>query len=680
AVWVFFPEEIRRPERGELLDVRGRLERPRPPRNPGAFDFESYLEHRGIRSVLSAESAERLEGPANLPGVASWIRKAIAARVKGEKGALLTGLMLGDSSLLPDELLSSFRRAGTVHVLAVSGLHVGFIALMAHTALRCLRAPPRLARLLVLPFLLLFVCLVGPRPSVVRASLMAGAVILAWTAERRVNPLNTIGAAALAILLVRPGSLFDAGFGLSFGATLGIVLLFPSLGRAFSGLRRLGRPGGLLADSLALSVAAQIGVAPVSVATFGQISVIAPLANLAAVPLAALSVASGVVMLMAWPVPPLSRLMGGAAWASLSSLALAADAADCTISALSIGSRYWPVAAVLALGMSLARLRALRGRARLMARASVLAVAALVALLLWSFGPGRSAPRMIVFDVGQGDAILLELPRSRRVLVDAGVAWGGASGWDAGAAIVLPYLRRRGIGSLDALVVTHGHRDHYGGAAAVIRECPPAALVLPVGYERSQGLRRTAGIARELGVPVRAVESGDTLLSAPGCLLKVLSPLDARRPAGNENDRSIVIRAEIGPAAALLTGDAEKGAEASLVESGAPLRSDLLKVAHHGSASSSIEPFLGAVGPGLAVVSVGEGNRYGHPDEAALARLRASGAAVMRTDRDGAVVVDVSRSRAIARGYVSGVRHVVTLGAVRRATGPQGPGGRRGGD
>jgi competence protein ComEC len=665
-LWISLPQDVRGPSRGELVRVAGDLSRPGPARNPGAFDFRGYLADRGIHAVLAAEKVTVLEKPCGMSALHARTRTTVRSMLGGERGEVLTALLLGDTTGMPGELIESFRRSGTVHVLAVSGLHVGFIALMAYAVLRSLRVPPRAARLAVLPCLVLFVLLVGARPSVVRASVMAGAVIAAWSMERRSGTVNALGAAALALLISRPGSLFDLGFRLSFAATLGIVLLYPAVRRALRRMERLGRIGSLLADSLSLSTAAQLGVAPVALAAFGEVSLVAPLANLAAVPLAAFSVASGVAMLATSFVPELSRVFAASAWASLSGLAgVSRLAGSADWSTVVVGTRFWPVAAMLALALWLTRLE---GRARRGSFAA-LAVAVSLAATLWLTGPGRSRPHVVAFDVGQGDAILLEIPRSKHVLVDAGVAWGGPSGPDAGRTIVVPYLRRRGVRRLEALVVTHGHRDHYGGAVAVLENCRPDVLALPAGYESSAALRGLAERATAMGIVVRAVSVGDTLFDGRGCRLVVLSPTAALTGTGvGENDRSVVLHARLGRAAVLLTGDMENRAERELLSNGRAVRADVLKVGHHGSATSSSRPFLAAVGASIGAISVGEGNRYGHPDAATARRLEESGAEVLRTDLDGALLFDWTRVGVRASGHRSG-RSVQTRYGVRKAAG-----------
>jgi competence protein ComEC len=659
-LWVSLPDGVdARPARGDAVRFTGDLLAPDGARNPGSFDFRKYLRARSIHTTLRAADTvvlDRGQGPGR---AASWVESAIEARLPGETGALLQGLLLGRSSALPDETLNAFRRSGTVHVLAVSGLHVGFIALIAYALLRTVRVPRRAARLAVIPCLACFVALVGPRPSVLRAATMAAAAIVSWALSRRAPPANTLGVAALALLLARPGALFDLGFQLSFGATVGLVLLAQrlesSFSRAASGVvRRVvprvtgsPRPVRLIAAPLAVSVAAQTGVAPFLVAHTGELSVLAPLANLVVVPLAAFTVASGIAMLAAEAaVPPLAPVFAASAWASgtlLTTVAVAIGSSPWAT--LGVPAGLWPVALAVAVGLVLT-LRPGRGTRR--AGCAAAATAGVISLVLSCTGPGRTHPRAVFFDVGQGDAILLEIPWRRYLLVDAGPdgsAWGGR---DAGRDVVLPYLGRQGVRRLEALVVTHGHDDHGGGAASVLDELPVGRLVLPDGATGKR-VERLLRIARRRGVPVEWASAGDVLLRSGTRSVEVVWPPAGDAGGLSTNNRSLVLVAELG-GRLVLTGDIERAAEGALGGSaaagragagdrGAPgLAADVLKVAHHGSSTSSTPAFLESVAPGVAVVSVGRRNSHGLPDSTTVRTIREMGARLLRTDRDGAVL------------------------------------------
>ncbi len=659
-VWARWPDGGPHPARGDVVVLVGELNAPGGRRNPGAFDFASYLRNRRIHRTLRHCQLLEIERPQRRLDVAGWIYRTLPERVPGVPGEVLRGLLLGTGRELPDELTEAFRRSGTVHVLAVSGLHVGFIVLIVHAVLRSLRVPRRLSRLLVLPALIGFVLIVGPRPSVVRASTMAAFLIAAPLLERRPNPMNALGAAGLALLLARPGSLFDLGFRLSFSAVAGILLLHRPLEDALAvPLRALGHGAVRLAAPIALSLSAQAGVAPILVGVFGEASVISPVANLAVVPLAGLSVAAGIAMLVceplgSWPASAFAAV----AWSSIRLLVSIAELlGDCPWATVRVASRFWPAVLCATAGFCL-RVRATSVGARRVGTGVVLA-SGVVAATFFLAGPGRSYARIVFFDVGQGDSILLELPRRQYALVDAGPGptsadQAGMPGVrDAGADVVLRHLRREGIARLAALVVTHAHADHYGGAASVLLGVRVDTLILPVGRTADARLANLIAVARRRGTGVREVSWGETL-RVGNSLLTVLWPDPAVTAEWSENNCSVVLRGSVSGHDLMLTGDIERRAENRLSKMPRLLPAGLLKVSHHGSGTSSTEGFIRGVSPALAVVQVGERNRYGHPCPETLDRLAAAGATVMRTDVDGAVVVSFRRGRAVARCVVSG--------------------------
>ncbi|MCK4511210.1 ComEC/Rec2 family competence protein, partial [bacterium] len=529
-IWARWPDGATRPARGDVVVISGELNVPSRRRNPGAFDFASYLRNRRIHRTLRHCELLEFERPERRLDVSGWIYRTLPERVPGVPGEVLRGLLLGTGRELPDELTEAFRRAGTVHVLAVSGLHVGFIVLIVHAVLRSLRVPRKLSRLLVLPALVGFVLIVGPRPSVVRASTMAAFLIAAPLLERRPNPLNALGAAGLALLLVRPGSLFDLGFRLSFSAVAGILLLHRPLENALSvPLRALGHWAVRFAAPIALSLSAQTGVATILVGVFGEASVVSPAANLAVVPLAGLSVAAGIAMLAceplgSWPASAFAAV----AWSSIQLLVWITERlGDCPWATVRVASRFWPAVLCATTGLTL-RVTATSVRARRVG-AGVMLASAVVAATLFLTGPGRSYARIVFFDVGQGDSILLELPRRQYALIDAGpgptsaeqVGMRGVR--DAGADVVLRHLRREGIARLAFLVVTHAHADHYGGATSVLLGVRVDTLILPVGRTADPRLANLIVVARRRGTGIREVSWGETL-RVGNVLLTVLWP------------------------------------------------------------------------------------------------------------------------------------------------------------
>ncbi len=664
-IWVSLPKGAPVLRRGDVALMNGTTDIPAGRRNPGAFDFSSYLRERRINRVMRPRSVELLTRSAGVENLSSAIERTIQKHLSGESAALLRGLLLGRTDRLGDDLVQSFRASGTVHVLAVSGLHTGFILLIAFALLRTLRISPRAARLATIPLLFVFVTAVGVRPSVVRAALMATVFVTTWSLQRRPNPLNAVGLAALILLLARPGAAFDMGFRLSFAAVLGIIFLRQpilkvmkcTLGCDTHGSHvRLGSSAReFLLGALALSVSAQMGVAPIIISSGGDVSLVAPLANLIVVPLAGASVASGLATLALDPLTPeAAHVLAAATWATLKALTVVVRLAR----ELPAASVTLPTSLAIPLGLTviaLAMSMRTRRRKAVVCLRTVTVAMALGGLVTLFTGPGRTHTRVVFFDVGQGDSALIEVPFGHRVLVDAGPAALGWHGPDSGRDVIVPYLKSRGIRSLDALVVTHGHADHYGGAAAVFSSIRVEKLVVTADLIEAGRVPRLLEQADAAGTRIVTLARGDSLRLGPDCALVCLAPSElwaSRAPT--ENDRSIVLSARLDGLRVLLTGDIEAPTERMLRASGSPIETDILKVAHHGSSTSSTGDFLQASLAEIAVISVGRKNRYGHPCPHAVARLGGTVRELFRTDLDGAIVVDVGRKRTLVRCIGSG--------------------------
>jgi competence protein ComEC len=593
---------------GQRIAVDTRLHPALGFRNPGTFDLAAHLARDGI-FVVGTARAERVTAlePAEPPWHARVKRRALdamTATLPPVSAALLGGLLLGERAGLPADVNDGFRRAGVYHVLAVSGFNVALLAASVWSVLGLAGVSRRGAAATAIVVVVGFAAVVGPEPSVVRATIMAVLVLLALLLERDASVTNSLALAAVAILAARPGDLADPGFQLSFAATVGIVAA--------------PMPRGLVGAALAVSLAAQLAVLPITLAHFNQVSTIGVLANLAVVPVAGVATLLGLLAVAAafvsdtagavlldavWPALLLLRALVGAAAAvpgavvhlpapSLAAIACYAGAAGAALTA-------W-------------RVREERARrARGLAGAAAALLVAAVTLGAWPLlRPADGRLRVTVLDVGQGDAIVIETPDGRVALVDAGV--GGPGRLDVGERVVAPYLWNRGFVGLDATLITHDDLDHAGGMAAI---------------------HRLFGVGERWEASVR---DGPFWLG-PAMLQLLRAPLE---PGGRRNDESLVLRIDYGLASFLLASDIEAGAEAALLSARAPLASTVLKVAHHGSRTSSTARFVAAVRPAIAVVSVGARNAYGHPDGPTLARLAEAGADVARTDRDGAVVLE----------------------------------------
>jgi len=574
-------------------------------RNPGTYDYAAHLAREGIYVVATtrAESVAPLDDPP--PPWSVRVRResvaAIGRALPPASAALLAGLLLGDRTELPRDIDEAFRRAGVYHVLAVSGFNVGILAASVWALCRLLRLPYRPSAVTAIVVVIAFALVVGPEPSVLRAVVMAVLVLVAALLDRAASVTNSLALAALAILAARPGDLFDPGFQLSFAATFGIVAA--------------PLPRGVIVGAVGVSAAAQLAVLPIALTHFNQLSTIGLVANLAVVPLAGVATIVGLVAVgLSFISEAIAAVAFDAVWPVLLGLRgvvlLAARVPGAVV--------HLPAPGWLAVTCYVAGLAALlvwharRGQPRrILLPLGIALVVLAVGCAAWPLvRPADGLLRLTVLDVGQGDAIVVEMPDGRAVVVDAGS--GGPMRLDAGERVVAPFLWNRGILRLAGMAITHDDSDHAGGAAA---------------------LRRLFAIDEEwtAAKPSEPRRFGRA----------VIASLPSTPPSGGRrNDAALVLRIDMGLASFLLASDIGTSRERELVAEGARLDSTVLKVAHHGSRSSTGAEFLRAVGPKLAAISVGARNSYGHPDAGVMERLAAAGAQIYRTDRDGALIFE----------------------------------------
>jgi competence protein ComEC len=630
---------------GDRLELTARLGPPRAYGNPGAFDLATYYESLGIALTGSCKSARLVLPRGGRPPLLHFgarvrlslveaLRTAAGAEPPGT-AAFLEALLLGERQAIAPEDEEVLKRSGVYHILALSGFNVALIAAAAGGVLLLLPVSPRARRPAVLAVVVLYAAIARPSGSIARAVLMALLGGAGTVLGRRVAPAGALGVSAMVLLLFRPAWIADPGFQLSYAATLGL-LLDAGNGAVGPPPRAIpARAWRALRSALRASGAALLATAPFTARHFQSLTAAGLVANLAAVPLASL------LLLLAAGAAPLALLHPAAASPLLTIAtpliaALRWSAMACAsipLGSFAVQPPSWRVvaaASLLTLGLALARHRTVR-----IACAFLLAITASGIILRGRIIRPDGRLQVVVLDVGQGDSILVRLPRGGAVLVDAGGRPG--DDFDVGARVVAPALRALGVLKLDLLVVTHPHRDHLGGAASILRAFGPEAVWLG---DSSRGDRRYAEVeaaAAAAGTAILRPRRGVDLVWQ-GVRFTILNPPGARTRSGAVgNDDSLALRLEWGRQAALLPGDLEHAAEEAIAAGRTPLDAGFLKVAHHGSATSTSPAFLAAVHPGTAVVSAGAGNPWGHPSPEVMERLRRIGCRVFVTMRDGAV-------------------------------------------
>jgi competence protein ComEC len=568
-------------------------------------------------------------------GVFQRLRAACAANIDAIFGAdapLARALLVADARAIPRDLITRFAAAGIVHALSISGLHVGIIAMAIQLLLQIARVGPRGALAGATVVTAFYVVLIGAPAAAVRSGAMLGVMAASRLAQRPTSPWASLALGAL-VPLLQPRTVLDRGYQLSVLGIAGLIAGGAVVRRVVA--PRLEGHARRLAAELTRSVITTLVTTPLVAWAFGRVSLVAPLTNLVAAPLFGIAQPMLFLALVLSPVPALARFVAQAAHPLLRGIEMvAATAAAVPHASLIVApSLAGAILAAIAAGALIAACVS-----RYPARACIIGALAL-AVAAWEprvplLGAGGMELHMI--DVGQGDALALRTPLGRWILFDAGRAW---SGGDAGRATVIPYVRRYG-GDVLAVVLSHPHADHVGGMATVLRALHPAEYWDAAFAAPNDIYRASLDAALETGVRWRRVHPGDSL-AADGVKVTFLAPDSAWTVSLKDpNNASTVALIEYGDVRFLLTGDAEDGEEGWLLaHTAAALHADVLKVAHHGSSTSTTPAFLDAVHPRVALVSVGAGNTYGHPSASIMQELGEHGVVVLRTDQLGSVIV-----------------------------------------
>ena len=643
-------------QEGDRVDVRGDLRLPRGPRNPGMFDYSAYLTQQGIcctflvsdpADVLVLGSTRGFVGN-TVVAARAYVRSQLSMHVSDDAPrAVLQALLLGDRSAVSDYREEHFVRTGLMHLLAVSGLHVFLVGMVVFTLLRPLlmrfgfrwHTVEVLRAVFTVVVLGLYMLLTGARPSVVRAVVMAVLLIGGIVLQRSSHPLNTLGVAALVLLVLRPTALFDVGFQLSMSAVAAIVTLNPRLLETIPEAWMHTRVGEWTVSMTTVSLAATLGTLPVLLFHFGRASWAGIVLNLPAIPATMLSLSAALCMVLFGGMSVgLGASFGAAANAFVHGLLEIARWGAHALEGLDmhVGSpSAWILGALSVALIALAQWPRPRMRWRIALLAGILAVAG-----AWQpvVQDESSVMDVVFLDVGQGDAILVSTPGGQHVLIDAGPRTRYS---DAGRRIIAPYLRTHGIDRLDAVVITHPDGDHLGGLSSLV-QAVPIDTVYHSGWEAtSHTYEESRRRMDSLSVARRSLVAGDVLQFGSSVRAEVLSPPPnpRRHEMDDENESSVVLRLVHGQTRWLFAGDIEHAGERYLVDHyGSQLASDVVKVAHHGSSTSSTEAFVRSAamdGSSWAVICVGAKNAFGMPHVGVVERWKTHRARVRTTQSGG---------------------------------------------
>ena len=657
---------------GDVMKLPLKLRIPRNFQTPGSFDYEGYLARRDIYLSAFVWDAEKIKKVELADREGTWLRHRIEhvrrtvggffdEQLSAKSAAILRALIIGDKSRLDPELRDSFTRVGVAHVLAISGLHIGLVATLAYGAwwwllgrsqyVLLMWSVPKLAALFTLPVVLLYAGLAGGSVSTLRAVIMVAVFLTALLLDQKEEVFRSLALAALSVSLIWPGAVFDISFQLSFVAVLAILLGLHRFqtwrdnrdkardGDPSQWRQRIRRWAGLYC---LITLSATVGTLPLVATYFHTVPLVGFAANLLVVPfLGSAAVVLGLV------ATALVFLHMGAATLVVWCAGAVVSLGVWVVEAIAV----LPFAAVHFVTPTLFEL--------------ILFYTLCVSLLFFShFQPPwlrrvffsclfslvlcdglywitqryfHTELRVSFLDVGQGDAAVVEFPGSHVMVIDGGGFM--SQTFDSGRAIVAPFLWQKKIGQVDTLVLSHPNLDHYGGLEFLAEHFGVTSFWFNADKRsKSQRFKRLMTTLERNGVEIRPLCSGSQDQEINSVRIQILHP-PCSQTGLDTNDASLVLRLSHGEVDILFSGDVETAGERILLSTSAQLASEILKVPHHGSRSSSTLPFLEAVSPQVAIASLGHHNRFRFPAPKVVDRYERRGVELLRTDQAGTITV-----------------------------------------
>ena len=595
-----------------------------PPSVPGAFDTRNWLNSQGL-AAYGKMLHWTVHGSHWMPersffAFRNWIGHRFHEYLDSAETGLLLGLLAGDRSGIPDALRSDFQRSGLVHVLAISGFHVVLLAGMLMIFLKATGLPHRLVRVAAVLLLLLYVPVTGGSPAVRRAVLMFAVPQLGALFQRPANTLNSLGVALLFIILPEPSVIWNPGFQLSVAATMGILIggplnPFKKLPEALIKNKWWMRFQAFILDPTYVTLCATLSTAPFLIHHFKTLSPVAWLGNIVVVPAISMGMQAGLFALLS-PIDLLREHFCYAArfFLRLASLLtrLLSDSAQASVTVGPFGP------SILLLAGFLLVLFPIFYKNRIARRISLTSLLLFATIFSYSSFHSATSPtwKLTTIDVGQGDSHLITTPSGNHLLVDAG----DIKRHDSGKDIIVPYLHHIGVSHLNALIITHPDQDHFGGALSLIKTFPVKELWITdcARIEPKEEWQQIISEAYRRNIRIRDIARGfryrENLFE-----IKVLHP--ETRHCIDANTQSIAFRMAGLKHSAVLTGDLTVQGEKDILKTDVYLNSDILKLGHHGSKTSSSRSFLKQIRPKLATISSGRKNRFRHPSKQVLQRL-----------------------------------------------------------
>lgn len=620
---------------GDSLYIEGEFKQPEEARNYKGYNYKQYLKTKKIIGTVELEKAKILKSSNGsfIHNIQKYIKDTINGTLTDEEGNLLLAILLGDKDKLSEDIQESFKTSNLSHMLAVSGAHVSYIILELTYVLQNSIIGKKNGKIVCIIFLLVFMAITNFTPSVTRACIMAVLTLFSGIIYRKSDVYTNISVAALITLIFNPYSLLDLGFQLSYGGTIGIIIFIKRIQEKKSNSKVIN----YIKQMALVSIYANIIIIPIMMYHFNTVSFTFIISNIMASPILGIIVITGFLFIIASiTVKPLTRLIAIFIKPILSILIkISQICSKLPFSNILVVTPYmFNVISYYAIILYCIKSKK-NNKCKIII--CLLIVLILINFIIYIF-PQKL--RIFFIDVGQGDSTLIITPDIKTVLVDGG----GSDSFDVGEKVLLPYLLDRRILKVDYVLISHFDTDHCGGILTIMEKVKVKNIIISEQAEHSENYERFKKLMIHKKIRLIEVKKGDKIKIGRYSEFKILFPTSRLLSENPLNNNSIVAQFNYNNFKMLFTGDIEKLAEQQILKTEkAEIRADILKVAHHGSKTSSIPEFIKAVRPKIALIGVGKNNTFGHPNQQTIKNLENIKCRIYRTDLQGEIIIKIDQ-------------------------------------
>lgn len=620
---------------GDSLYIEGEFKQPEEARNYKGYNYKQYLKTKKIIGTVELGKVKILKSSNGsfIHNIQKYIRDTINGTLTDEEGNLLLAILLGDKDKLSEDIQESFKTSNLSHMLAVSGAHVSYIILGLTYVLQNSIIGKKNGKIVCIIFLLAFMAITNFTPSVTRACIMAILTLFSSIIYRKSDVYTNISVAALITLIFNPYSLLDLGFQLSYGGTIGIIIFIKRIQEKKSNSKVVN----YIKQMALVSIYANIIIIPIMMYHFNTVSFTFIISNIMASPILGIIVITGFLFIItSITVKPLTSLIAIFIKPILSILIkISQICSKLPFSNILVVTPYmFNVISYYAIILYCIKSKK-NNKCKIII--CLLIVLILINFIIYIF-PQKL--RIFFIDVGQGDSTLIITPDKKTVLIDGG----GSDSFDVGEKVLLPYLLDRRILKVDYVLISHFDTDHCGGILTIMEKVKVKNIIISEQAEHSENYERFKKLMIHKKIRLIEVKKGDKIKIGRYSEFKILFPTSRLLSENPLNNNSIVAQFNYNNFKMLFTGDIEKLAEQQILKAEkAEIRADILKVAHHGSKTSSIPEFIKAVKPKIALIGVGKNNTFGHPNQQTIKNLENIKCRIYRTDLQGEIIIKIDQ-------------------------------------